>query len=106
MTDLRPLLQEGDPILHEGEIGKDDARRIRTHVLSLSDHAQRGTNRVLTAALATGLLAAVVAAGWFVRPADIDTDVVPPIAMRSQLQISTPGGTRVIWFFNSELDVR
>lgn len=105
MNDLRSLLREGDPIRHEGEMPAE-VHRMRRHVLSASMQSQAMSGRILTVAFATGLLAAVVAAGWFVQPAPINSEVVRPVATRSQLHISTPGGTRVIWIFNSELDVR
>lgn len=106
MSDLRSLLQQGDPIRREGEISSGDVSRMRQEVLSTRVPTARGMQRSLTAALATGLFLAVVALGWLVEPDSPRTDAQPIVEPRRQLQISAPGGTRVIWIFNPQLDVR
>jgi hypothetical protein len=35
-----------------------------------------------------------------------DSDVVREPERARQLQFSTPGGTRIIWIFNSDLDLK
>ena len=106
MSDLRSLLQKDDPIRLEGEMSPDDAIRMQQVILSAAARPSRTTRRALTAALATGLFFVVVASGWLVQPEAPRRNPKDMVGARQQLQISAPGGTRVIWIFNPELDVR
>ena len=106
MSDLRTMLERGDPIRKEGDMAPGDASRMRQAILSVRVGPGRATGRAMTAALAAGLFLAVAASGWFVRPDSEQADPRVRVVPLRQLQISAPGGTRVIWIFNPGLDVR
>jgi hypothetical protein len=63
------------------------------------------------AALVALMLAVGITAGSKLPPGDpapslAALDVEAPPAELRQLQFSTPGGTRIIWVFNSELQLK
>jgi hypothetical protein len=112
MTTLQQHLREADPIALEGPLSQDEILRLRSAVLAAAHEAL--VTRVPWFALAATSLA--VAAGVFVTRTDAvreaRVDRLPLAGNASmaasprQLQFATPGGTRVIWMFNPEFDVR
>jgi len=108
MDELRRSLQAGDPLRHEPALEPADVDAMRRAVLAARP-SPRGSHAIMLA-IATSLAALVVAGAWIVRstPAPaasaLPTAVGERVISRRQLQFSTPGGTRVIWTFDSDFD--
>jgi len=125
MTDYRAQLRADDPARH-AEMSAADVARIRCRVVSAAADANRLARFVwprsfvlTTAALSVTCTLALVALqqsvlelrrkiGGSDRPALSDTAAVneaPPV-QKQQLQFATPGGTRIIWVFDAEFEVK
>jgi hypothetical protein len=113
MKTLRTLLREGDPIDSEPVPPPHEVDRMRRVVLA-APAAPRSWTRPKTAAAAGALGLIVGAALWGTYTAARRSPPVPvdrsepsaDVDERRQLQFVTPGGTRVIWVFDSSVDVR
>jgi hypothetical protein len=116
MSDLRKYLQAGDPLNAEPGLTREEVQRMRRAVLAgASGHSRTTATLVFTLG---ACLATTVAAGlWLVRPTPTtrsDTGPSPLAAVQSpeprtdrrQLLFATPGGTRVIWVFDPNFDLR
>ena len=103
MKSTRSLLRDGDPARDAAMSGTDIAR-IRASILSERPRPAVGLRAIVPVAVA--LVCAAAGSAWLVRstPPPAATQVKSP--RQRQLQFSTPGGTRVIWFFNPDLEVR
>lgn len=114
MTDWRTRLREADRA-HEARSAPAELGRIRQTAVAAARRSERaaapGWPRpfVVTAA---GLL--VVSTGFLTvlrpespRPAGqaVEADRAVPAPERTQLQFSTPGGTRLIWVFDADFDL-
>jgi hypothetical protein len=118
MKTLRALLQEGDPVEREPALAPDDVDRMRRAVLTSAGPSRRPdwTMRVVLAAalsLIIGVSARLGPSTTQPRPAPrpIDgRDQTGSLAVlhgqRRQVQFATPGGTRIIWVFDSNFSVR
>jgi hypothetical protein len=117
MKAWQTLLREGDPVRREPALTTDRVDRMRRAVLAAEPQPRTTSWPMrLTVASALGLLAA--AGGWLHQASSDDRPLPPPRTSdrsgtaavdsgeRRQLQFSTPGGTRVIWVFNSDFDKR
>jgi hypothetical protein len=115
MKDLKQLLVEGDPIAREPEMSDADVQAIRRTILvetrrqpASSPMSSWPRPLALTAALAACL---VLGISIGVRISDNAPVIVPSRAsrpasdVRRQLQMTSPGGTRIIWTFHQELDL-
>ena len=104
MNDLRSILQKGDPLAREGELSPIEASRMRHIVLSAAD---RGVVRNLRLAFPIAAMLFVASAGsaWWVSQLPEKAEAPAQTSLR-QLQFSSAGGTRVIWTFNPDLEVR
>jgi len=115
MTDLTRLLKDADPVRQDGQLGTDQAQRIRRTVLAaLPEQSPVRTPWHRPFALAAVALL-VLALGTMAGHRALTRSVpVPPAAdlavvdgqgggERRQLQFATPGGTRVIWIFDDNL---
>jgi hypothetical protein len=115
MKDLRSQLRQGDPLARESGPSPADIERMRGFLASASPPAASGQHGLFLA-LAAVLLFASVGSALLVRaPLPQRPDEQPAAAPGGlagagsglrQLQFSTPGGTRVIWTFNPNLEVR
>lgn len=118
MKTWQALLREGDPVAHEPALTVDSVARMRRDVLAAAEPQARSrfwTMRVIVAS-ALGLLIAIGA--WPRETATRQPLASTPEAGdratapasdgggRRQLQFSTPGGTRVIWVFDSNFNTR
>jgi hypothetical protein len=114
MKDLRTKLREVDPLTREGGLSSDQVARMRRLVLSATPELPSSHRRVHLAIAATLLLTTV--GGVLLTRASLPesaqksatttaTGVMDAQPLR-QLQFSAPGGTRVIWTFNPNLEVR
>lgn len=103
MNSIQSRLRAGDPASREPQMSGADAARIRESILA----ARPATSRFgATVPVAIALLGAAGGSVWVVQstpPAEV-RQIEPP--RQRQLQFSTPGGTRVIWFFNPDFEVR
>lgn len=114
-THLTRLLQDADPVHEEGQLGSDDAQRIRRTVLAaLPEQSPTRTpwhRPFALAAVALLFLALGTMAGHRVLTRRVPVPPAADLAVvdgqgggeRRQLQFSTPGGTRVIWIFDDNL---
>jgi hypothetical protein len=107
MTDIRDRLREADPVLTEPALARDEVAAMRRRVLETA-HGPRVNasdwKRTLAFAAAGALVAGagIDTARRVSRPVHSGTaiessprDPTPPV--RTQLQFSTPGGTRIVW---------
>ena len=105
MKDLRSRLLQGDPLLREGELSGAESRRLREHILA-SKIAPKNSYSSLMFPVAAMLLVMAAGSGWWVRTS-IPEAAPESTQMRTrQLQFSTPGGTRILWTFNDDLELR
>ena len=105
MKDLRSRLTQDDPLLREGELSGAESRRLREQILAAKPRSPSVQSR-LAFPVTVMLLFIAVGSVWLVRTS------VPGAAPDSsqvrtrQLQFSTAGGTRVIWTFNDNFELR
>lgn len=106
MTDIRDRLREADPVVTEPAPPAEEVAAMRRRVLeAVAQPADRATawKRTLAIAAAVALVAGagIDTARRTSRPAQGPATItaVPASAVttRTQVQFSTPGGTRVIW---------
>jgi hypothetical protein len=113
MRDIRSWLKEGDPLKIDPALAPDDVRAIRRAVV-----AEAGGGRpvsrwwpgpLATAAMLTAAVIAGISIGRMLpaRPttgAGVTTaaDERPQEIERRQVQFTTPGGTHIVWVFNSD----
>lgn len=115
MKDLRDWLKEGDPVASEPAPSEADMRRMRREIVAATAAREPYFGDWVRGvwAAATVVLAFVIAVSLTRRTDPIDnvpntnadavlTVGVPERAVRRQVQLIAPGGTRVIWIFNDE----
>ena len=113
MNDLRDRLQDADPVAREAPLAEHDAQQMRRAIVAAADaHGSSVVGwRRTSWATASVVIAVTVAIGisrWF-EPRDeprVNAAREVPASgareSRRQLQLITPGGTRVIWVFNED----
>jgi hypothetical protein len=124
MTAWRMLLRELDARDEDERLSPDDAESIRRAMLTAAAKATPERERglwmkpLLVAATVVVMVAVGVLAGRRFDlpvppqnpPAQAESTADSPAAAISepnrQLQFLTPGGTRIIWVFNSDFDVK
>jgi len=122
MTDWRTRLRESDPA-RDAAMSALDVQRVRSVILSAANETDRrvafvwprafvATAAVLMLVCVTVLTALHRAAGdtqareaaqYQVDQAATEDGVQ---VERTQLQFTTPGGTRIIWVFDTQFDVK
>jgi hypothetical protein len=125
MTDWKTRLRDSDPARH-AEMSAADVQRIRSIVLSAAhavdpsiEFAWPRAFVVTTAALTITCAAALVTLQQHVgemrreaamiandRSASDGGSEPDRVVQKQQLQFATPGGTRIIWVFDSEFDIK
>jgi len=113
MKDLKQLLAEGDPVTRERGMSDADLRAMRrTIVLEAGLETAPASWWPRPLALAAALAACLaLGIGIGLRLGDGDSSsspsrpVRPARDVRRQLQMTSPGGTRIIWTFHQELDL-
>jgi hypothetical protein len=123
MADWRTVLHEVDARSEEDRLSPEEAEAMRRVVLTASTNAPEPEGSswmrpVFVAATVVAMIAVGIVARRFdlsvapeapsttqaeVSPGTSDAVVVVP---NRQLQFLTPGGTRIIWVFNSEFDLK
>jgi hypothetical protein len=123
MKSLRTLLREADPVEREPALTPGEIGRMRRRVLDAGRMARSGgwgpRLAVATAVVLVLALAGATGKQWrpdlqparapqpgHVDPIRDDVAAMPAIDARRQLQFATPGGTRVVWVFDSTFDER
>ncbi len=114
MTDWRAALRETDPGAH-AQLSNDDAQAMRRAVLAalparVGSDGRMWVQPLLLAATVALMIVTGAAAGRHasVEPAGgsaQDTAVATETPEMRQLQFATPGGTRIIWTFNSAFNL-
>jgi len=125
MTDWRTLLRDVNAREDEEQLSADEAESIRRAVLAAASTPApepKGwpwMRPMMVAATVTAVIVAGVVAGRRfdvstppaspaiqVGAANADAQTVQAALPNRQLQFLTPGGTRIIWVFNSEFDLK
>ena len=112
MKDIGRLLRDGDPVALEPEMSAADVQAVRRAVLAALATTDRATSRWPGPLLAGGAVTAALAAGVFLglrtpapRVSPIETAFTHASdaeGAHRQVQFASPGGTRIIWVFDSE----
>jgi hypothetical protein len=113
MNELRDWLKDGDPVVNEPTLSEADAQRMRRLIVAAGESRQspfvdwaRGSWAAATVVIAVTI--ALSMSRWMqMQPGNRDTAAAAPgiaseTATRRQVQLIAPGGTRVIWVFNSD----
>lgn len=115
MRELRDWLKDADPVVNEPPLSDGDAQRMRRLIVAASESRQssfvewtRGSWAAATVVVAVTI--ALSMSRWMQPGEDGMRDTaaaaprtgVPEAATRRQVQLIAPGGTRVIWVFNSD----
>ena len=116
MNTWQQLLRDNDPAAgpNEARLEVPDVDAIRRAAVAAAREPRatplRWQQPLAMAALIVLMIGTGVVAG---RRAAVRDTLAPPTAavpadspQQQQLQFSTPGGTRIIWVFNSEFDLR
>jgi hypothetical protein len=112
MKDLGTLLRETDPLIREDGLLPADVARMRRAIVAAADHESATAvwwprPLVVAATVAVTLVGGVVVGRWL--PSRDATIAAPSQSAashdRRQLQFATPGGTRIIWVFDSEFNL-
>jgi len=115
MKTLADLMREGDPLTRDPGLSETEASAIRRRVVS--EAAGQPVRRVawrdafaIAAAIAL-VIAGGLTSGRRLRPPDAAPGAAAVAgssrpAERRQLQFATPGGTRIIWTFDSDFSVK
>ena len=125
MTDWRTLLRDVNAREDEEQLSADEAESIRRAVLAAAatpapePKVWPWMRPMMVAATVTAVIVAGVVAGHrfdvATPPASLalqagatnaDAQTVQAALPNRQLQFLTPGGTRIIWVFNSEFDLK
>ena len=113
MKSVHQWLKEVDPIGREEPLSGDEIQKIRRRVVgAVDDRRASGFNvsRLPVAIAAAALIASVAAPLTHLWKSTEVRSTVQSLpaperpADTRQLQFATPGGTRVIWVFNSEFE--
>ena len=114
MRTLKQLLAEGDPVAREPGMSGDDVRAMRQAILVETQRQPAAASLWPQPLMLAAAVAACLVLGISIgsRMGDHVSSVgVPPAGapasrdVRRQLQITSPGGTRIIWTFHQELSL-
>jgi hypothetical protein len=110
-NEVRKQLRDADPVQHEPPIPAADVHSMRGVVLSAARTAPQYHNRPRMQAAGAIVLACTVVIGlaiatWFRSDrAPMPPATAPRHDEPRQLQFETPGGTRIIWVLNPNLEL-
>ena len=105
MKDLRSRLTQGDPLLREGDLSEAESRRLRGQILAAKPTSPSVQSR-LSFPVTVMLLFVAVGSVWLVRTSVPGATPESSQVRTRQLQFSTSGGTRIIWTFNDNFELR
>lgn len=116
MNDVNRHLRAADPIGREPGLPPDAVAELRRVVVAAAQEPARAAvpTLVLRTAAAAAAAALIVGAGAVVnrraQGAPVDSRPVPaaqPAALeRTQVQFSTPGGTRIVWTIDPSFQIK
>jgi hypothetical protein len=118
MTDLRTLLHAALGNEEDERLTPDEAAAMRRVVIGAARESAGESPRIWFAPLAVAAtVVAMVAVGVAIGgrfdatatravPNDVDAPATQTPDRARQLQFSTPGGTRIIWILNSDLNLK
>ena len=116
MTDLKALLRTGDPLQASGEaegLSSIQAAAMRRQIVNVLRHPEVARTPwqqplAVAAMLALTIAAGVVAGQRLTAPgrAAVGAVAVTPAQAPRQFQFVTPGGTRIIWVFDPEFQLK
>jgi hypothetical protein len=114
MKDLNTVLREADPAADDAGLSPVEIAAMRRAVLAAAHPPAVLTTPwqrpLAVAAMVALTLAGGVIAGRYLPPPEVPagSPVMIPVqeGERRQLQFATPGGTRIIWVFDSEFDLK
>lgn len=111
MSDIGQRLRDVDPLACEAGLSTEDVRAVRLTVVAAARETGWHSSTWAPLGVATAIALTVAAAATVERywPASGDGGKVPSFdptspaqVTKRQLQFATPGGTRVIWIFDSK----
>lgn len=114
MTTLKARLSAGDPAAG-AELSPSDVREMRRVVMAAAERPSAPRVLWLQPLAVAALIALMIGAGVFSgrRVSEREHRLVPAAVEvpasegeRRQLQFSTPGGTRIIWVFDSAFQLK
>jgi hypothetical protein len=113
MKDLKTLLRDADPVVHEPGLPHETVAELRRAVLAAA-HAMEVRPVLWARQLAmVTCLTVMVLAGLVVahRVPSAERDVPAAVAstasdQRTQIHFSTPGGTRIVWTLDPGFQLR
>lgn len=114
MTTLKAQLSESDPAA-ASELSSGDVQELRRVVVAAAQRPGATRALWLQPLAVAALIALMIGAGVFGgrRVSEREPQIVPaavevpaPEGERRQLQFSTPGGTRIIWVFDSAFQLK
>lgn len=113
MKDLTAILREADPAAHDPGLSPVQTAAMRRAVLAaVPPVAWRSPWRrpLAVAAMVVLTLAGGILAGRYMPPPETHPQTTAPSLApeteRRQLQFATPGGTRIIWVFDPEFELK
>jgi hypothetical protein len=115
MTDVNRRLRDADPLQHETAPSAEDRARMRRTILAASESEPVRSVR-WGRAVAIAAAAVLVAGGGLmmnrqaaVRPSSetaAEPIAAPVPGARTQVQFSTPGGTRIVWTIDPSFHIK
>jgi hypothetical protein len=114
MTTLRTRLSEGDPAAG-AELSSRDVQEMRRLIVAAAERPEATALGLLQPLAVAALIVLMIGAGVIGgrRVSEREHRFVPAAvevpareSERRQLQFSTPGGTRIIWVFDSEFQLK
>lgn len=111
MNDWRTALRDGDPAAH-AQLSNDDAQVMRRTVVAQVPSRGSARRAWMQPLLVATTIALMVGTGAVAGRRAAHDEAGRESALTSdgvqngtrQMQFATPGGTRIIWVFNSEFD--
>jgi hypothetical protein len=110
MKTWQMLLRDGDPAA-DAQLPAADVDRMRRAVVAAAREPRSSPFPWFQPLAMAALVVIMIGAGALIADRAAWDDMPPPSAAgeapeRRQLQFVTPGGTRIIWTFNSEFELR
>jgi hypothetical protein len=107
-NDLGRRLRDADPLRAEPPLSAADVESMRRRVLSAPQTSPDSGSRKWRGAVGAVVFACLLAVVVFVANRFTAQPVpsgAPAVGQTRQLQFETPGGTRVIWVLNPQLEL-
>ena len=105
---IKTALKADDPVAHDAELSSSEIDAMRSRIVTAASGAQSVgwlPGPLTVGATLAVTLAIAVFIGTRLAPPAVRDLVVAPASEPRQVQFETPGGTRVIWVLNPNLDL-